>query len=160
MVLASMIFTGVMLSSRLKRRSTFLGETVMFISQVSMEIEYVNLPLFEIFEKIVSGSCCRSLDFVPCCLEKWEKGEDFSFSWESSVEKSSLPMKKEERQKLKNLSLLLGTSDASGQKNLLTLYRSYFSSYYEKALKEYEKYGKMCVTLGVVMGTGIFIMLI
>lgn len=148
------------MSLRLKRRSTFLSETVIFISQVSMEIEYVNLPLFEIFEKISSGSCCDSLDFIPRCLEKWKNGEDFSVSWESSVEKSSLPMKKEERQKLKNLSLLLGTSDASGQKKMLTLYKSYFSSYYEKALTEYEKYGKVCVTLGVVMGTGIFIMLI
>lgn len=154
-----MIFTGVMMSSRLKKRSVFLGEAVMFISQVSMEIEYINLPLLEILEKVAAGDCCKSLDFIPLCLEKWKKGEDFSVSWENAVEQSSLPMKKEERQKLKSLSMLLGTSDAAGQKNLLGLYANYFSAYYEKAQREYEKYARMCVTLGAVTGTGIFIML-
>ncbi len=148
------------MSSRLKKRTVFLSETVMFISQVSMEIEFVSLPLFEILKKIAVGSCCGCLDFIPLCIDKWEKGEDFSGSWESSVENSSLPMKKEERQKLKNLGGLLGTSDINGQKNMLKLYSSYFSAYYAKAMKEYEKYGKMCVTLSVVMGTGIFILFI
>ena len=64
------------------------------------------------------------------------------------------------KQKLKSLSGLLGTSDINGQKNMLTLYNSYFSAYYEKASKEYEKYGKMCVTLSAVMGMGIFILLV
>ena len=147
------------MSSRLKRRSTFLGETVMFISQACTQIEYLNLPLFEILQKTACGNCCKSLDFIPLCLEKWEKGEDFSLCWESSVEASALPMKKEERQRLKNLSQLLGTSDAAGQKNVLTLYGSYFSAYHERAVSEYEKYGKMYITLSTVMGTGIFILL-
>ncbi len=160
MVLASVIFTGVMLSLRLKKRKEALCETVMFISQVSMEIEFVSLPLFEILKKIAECDCCKSLDFIPLCIENRKRGEDFSVCWEAAVEASCLPMKREERQKLKSLSGLLGTSDASGQKNMLSLYGSYFSSYYQNAVKEYEKYGKMCVTLSVVMGTGIFILLI
>ncbi len=158
--MASVIFTGVMLSSRLKKREVFLCETVMFISQVSMEIEFVSLPLFEILKKIARGDCCKSLDFIPMCIENRKRGDDFSLCWETAVEGSSLPLKKEERQKLKSLSGLLGTSDVSGQKNMLSLYSSYFTAYYEKAVKEHEKYGKMCVTLSVVMGTGIFILLI
>lgn len=160
MVLASVIFTGVMLSSRLKKRAVFLCETVMFISQVSMEIEFISLPLFEILKKIAGGDCCKSLDFISMCIENRKNGDDFSVCWETAVEASLLPMKKEERQKLKSLSGLLGTSDINGQKKMLSLYSSYFTAYYEKAVKENEKYGKMCVTLSAVMGTGIFILLI
>ena len=147
------------MSYRLKRRDVFLGETMMFILQVSVEIEYINLPLLEILKKTSAGNCCRSLDFLNHCVDAFEKGEDFSVCWESSVEGSLLPMKKEERQKLKSLGDLLGTSDVAGQKNVLSLYGSYFSAYHEKAVKEYEKYGKMYVTLGVVLGTGIFILM-
>lgn len=158
--MVSVIFTGVMLSSRLKKREVFLGEAVMFISQVSMEIEFVGMPLFEILKKIADGGCCKSLDFISGCIENRKKGDDFSACWERAVENSSLPLKTEERQKLKSLSGLLGTSDVSGQKNMLSLFNSYFSTYYEKASRENEKYGKMCITLSVVVGMGIFILLI
>lgn len=160
MVLASVIFTGVTISLRLKKRALFLSETVMFISQVSMEIEFVSLPIFDILKKIADGRCCGCLDFIPLCIEGWERGEDFFCCWKSSVRNSCLPMKDEERKRLENLGSLLGTSDVNGQKNMLSLYKGYFSSYYEKAKNEYETYGKMCVTLSIVVGTGIFILLI
>ena len=158
--MVSMIFTGMRISLRLKKRVCFLSDTVLFISQVSMDIEYVNLPLYEILKKAAEGNCCSSLDFIPLCLELWQQGEDFAFSWERSLELSHLPMNKQEKQRLKNLGSLLGTSDVNGQKNMLSLYSSYFTAYYEKAAEEYEKYGKMCVTLSTVAGTGIFILLI
>ncbi len=148
------------MSSRLKKRCLFLSETVLFFSQVSLEIEFVNLPVFEILKKIESVKCCKSLDFIGFCLEKMKTGKDLFCSWSESVEQSSLPMKKEERDKLKNLGSMLGTSDAYGQRAILSLYKSYFSAYYDKALLEYEKYAKMCVTLSAVAGVGIFILII
>ena len=147
------------MSSRLKKRSVFLSEVLLFFSQASMEIEYVNLPVPDILRKIEAGCCCRSLDFISPCLESLNLGYGFCDSWEQSVENSSLPMKKEERQRLKNLGSLLGTSDAVGQRSILALYTKYFTYYHELAVADYEKYGKMCVTVSLVTGVGIFILL-
>jgi len=158
--LASVIFSGVMMSLRLKKRSEFLGEILLFVSQVSMEIEFASLPVPEILKKIKVGECCKNLDFIALCLENMQSGEDFFYSWKKGVNESRLPMKKEERDKLKNLGSMLGTSDAQGQSALLSLYKSYFSAFYDKAVSDVEKYGKMCLTLSVVLGTGIFILII
>lgn len=160
MVLASVIFSGITMSLRLKKRSEFLSEILLFISQVSMEIEFVSLPVLEILRKIEAGECCKNLDFIAICLENIQLGEDFFYSWKKGVCDSRLPMKKEEREKLKNLGGMLGTSDASGQRAMLSLYKSYFSAFYDKAVQEYDKYAKMLVTLSVVAGTGIFILII
>lgn len=158
--MVSVIFSGITMSLRLKRRSEFLGEILLFVSQVSMEIEFISLPLPEILKKIYDGECCRNLDFVAFCLENMRSGEDFFSSWKNGIEVSRLPMKKEEREKLKNLGSLLGTSDAKGQSALLSLYKSYFSAFYERAVSDEQRYGKMCVTLGIVLGTGVFILIL
>ncbi len=160
MVLVSVIFSGITMSLRLKKRSEFLSEILLFISQVSMEIEFVSLPVLEILRKIEAGECCKNLDFIAICLENTQLGEDFFYSWKKGVSDSRLPMKKEEREKLENLGGMLGTSDASGQRAMLSLYKSYFSAFYDRAVQEYDKYGKMIVTLSVVAGTGIFILII
>lgn len=158
--MVSVIFSGIMMSLRLKKRSEFLSEILLFVSQVSMEIEFTGLPVLEILKKIEAGECCKNLDFIALCVEKMQSGEDFYYSWKNGLEGSRLPMKKEERDKLKNLGSMLGTSDATGQSSMLLLYKSYFSAFYDKAVQEREKYGKMCLTLSVVLGTGIFILII
>lgn len=158
--MVSMIFSGVMMSLRLKKRCVFLSETLLFISQVSLEIEFVNLPVFDILRKIESDGCCRSLDYIGLCVGKMQSGKALLSSWNESVEQSALPLKREEREKLKNLGSMLGTSDAQGQRAVLSLYKSYFTVYYEKALLEYEKYARTCVTLGIAAGVGFFILII
>lgn len=155
-----MIFSGVTISLRLKRRSEFLGEILLLISQIGVEIEFAGMPVLEILKKIQRGCCCKSLDFIALCLESTQSGEDFFCSWKTGVDASCLPMKKEEREKLKNLGAMLGTSDATGQRAMLTLYKSYFSAFYDRALREHEKYARMCVTLSAVAGAGIFILII
>ena len=159
MVLVSAMLLGMRISSRLKVRSDFLSETVLFISRVGMEIEYVNLPVFGIMKKIEQSECCKNLDFIPGCIRELKKGEDFYFSWHKAVKESALPMKKEEKEKLLSLGSLIGTSDAEGQIALLALYKDYFSHFQKRAGEEYEKYGKMCITLSGIVGAGIFIML-
>ena len=158
--MVSVISSGIMMSLRLKKRCIFLSEILLFISQINIEIEFVNRPMLEILEKIQSGEGCRNLDFLALCLENIHFGEDFSYSWKKGIRDSCLPMKNEEKDKLENLGGMLGTSDSSGQKAILSLYKSYFADFYEAALQAYEKYAKMYVTLSVVTGMGFFILII
>ncbi len=156
--MVSVIFSGIMMSLRLKKRCVFLSEILLLISQLGLEIEFINLPVLEILKKIESGECCRNLDFITVCIDNVSMGEDFFYSWKKGVEASCLPMKKEEREKLESLGSMLGTSDSSGQRAILSLYESYFSAFYDKARLAEEKYAKMYVTLSVVTGVGVFIL--
>lgn len=159
MVLVSALLTGMSLSLRLKRRRDYLYETVTFLTSAEIEIEYVSLPVFEILKKFQSSSGGKSLDFINNCINYCEKGEDFSAGWSRAVEASLLPMKKEEREKLISLGGLLGTSDTQGQRSILELFVKTFSLYCEKAEAEYEKYGRMIITVSGIIGMGIFIFL-
>ena len=144
---------------RLKKRKVFLDEILLFLSQTGTEIEFVSLPLPEILRKIISGNCCENLDFIPLCLDNMQSGDDFFCSWKNALEFSRLPMKKEERDKLKNLGTMLGKSDIHGQVALLSLNKKYFSAFYNKAVEDMEKYGKMCLALSTALGIGIFILI-
>lgn len=156
----STVLMGVTVYLRLKQRTVFLNEVVMLISRFNMEIGYINLPLFEILKKTAESQCCKNLDFVYSCLSDWENGEDFNQSWKNAVSQTSLPVKKEEREKLISMGSMLGTSDADGQRAMLALYKQYFSLFEQKACQECEKYGKMSVTVSVIVGLGFFIMML
>lgn len=155
----SAVLLGMRVSFRLKKRTEILESVEIFISAVSLEIEFISLPVFEILRKISVFDSCKSLDFISFCLDEMEKGEDFRNSWIKGIDQSALPFKREEKEKLKSLGSLIGTSDTDGQKNILSLYGSYFSTFRNIAQMEYDKYGKTSITLSVVMGLGIFILM-
>ncbi len=157
--MVSAVLLGMRASCRLKKRAEILEAVEIFISAVSLEIEFISLPVYEILRKILGFDSCKSLDFISFCLAEMENGEDFRASWIKGVDFSALPFRQEEKEKLKGLGSLIGTSDAEGQRNMLSLYGSYFSAYRNVAQKEYEKYGKTSITLSAVMGMGIFILM-
>ncbi|MBQ7861254.1 MAG: stage III sporulation protein AB [Clostridia bacterium] len=159
MVLTGAVLTGMMISSRLKKRVEILEAVEIFISSVSLEIEFVSLPVYEILRKTACFEGCKELDFIGHCLSKMEGGEDFKSSWAAGVELSALPFKREEKEKLKSLGALIGTSDAEGQRAMLSLYGSYFSFFSDNARKECEKYGRTGISLSVLLGLGILILL-
>lgn len=159
MVLIGSVLSGIVISSRLKKRVEILEAIEIFISSVGLEIEFISLPVYEILCKTVRLEGCKGLDFIAVCLEKMKKGDDFRASWIFGVDKSLLPLKAEEREKLKSLGSLIGTSDAEGQRAMLSLYKSYFSAFSNKARQDYEKYGKTSITLSALLGAGILILM-
>lgn len=160
LVLTCVMLLGAEVSHRLKKRREFLEETVAFFTSAEIEIGYANLPVFEILNNIRKAGNCRSLDYIALCIAEMEKGESLSLSWSRGIETSSLPFRKDEKEKLTALGFVLGTSDSVGQRTILALYKEYFISFADKAREEYEKYGKMCVTVSTVIGVGIFIILL
>lgn len=148
---------GMSLYSRLKKRKAFLGEILLFLSDVKIEIEYISLPLCEVLKKIQYSGICSNLGFIGDCLCKIDEGEDFCSAWNESVNLSQLPMKKEEREKLAELGSFLGASDLNGQVSMLSLFYETFSAYCKRADEDFEKHGKTCVTVSVIMAVGIFI---
>lgn len=159
MVFASVMTVGMRFRYRLKKRKDIFHELLVFISLIRIEFEFMNMPVLQVLEKIADAGNCRNLDFIPLCIEKVNNGNDFSKAWQTAVELSRLPLQREEKEKLSAAGGLLGTSDIKGQLSLLALFYESFLAYQKKADEEYDKYGKLCITVSVILGAGVFIFL-
>ncbi len=158
--MVSALLVGMSLHSRLKKRRDFLHEMLVFISLIKIEFEFMSLTVLQVLRKIQSTGSCRNLDFINDCIKSINAGDDFSSAWHNAVSLSRLPMKKEEREKLADFGNLVGTSDIKGQLSLLSLFYESFLAYGKKADEDFEKYGKLCITVSIIVGTGIFIFII
>lgn len=159
MVLIGVILLGTNTSLRLKKRWEFLEETVVFFASAALEIEYIKLPVLDILKKFRETGNCKNLDFISVCIDESENGLSFCDSWFKALELTTLPLRKEEKDKLRSFGLVFGKSDVYGQMSILSLYKEYFIVFADKARLEYEKYGKVCVNISVIIGLGIFIIL-
>lgn len=160
MLLASVMLVGMSFSCRLKKRKEFLGETVIFIQSLKLEIEFISIPVFDALDKISKSGMCSNLDYIGSCISRLSEGEDFSVAWNEAVALSALPFKRQEREKLKGLGNLIGTSDTKGQSSVLSLFSENFTFYQKRADETYEKYGKTSITVSAMLGAGIFILLL
>ena len=146
------------MSSMLKKRVVLLEETVSFIVNLRLELQFRADNILCLLSSLSQLSSCRSLSFISECKERLSSGESFSSVWHISLENTTLPYRDDEREKLLSMADFLGTSDKETQSELLSLYEEYFNAFSKRAQKENEKYSKLCVMLGFITGFGIFIM--
>ena len=148
------------MSSRLKKRVSLLEETVSFIVNLRLELQFRSDNLYVLFSSLSALASCRSLSFIRETAESLRSDDSFSAVWRESVMKSLLPYKAEEKEKLISMADFLGASDKETQSELLNLYEECFMMFLKKAEIENEKYSKLCVMLGFVSGMGVFIMVV
>ena len=155
-----MTLMGQKVSSLLKKRVIILEETVNFIVNIRLEMQFRADNLLSLLSSVYNLSVCRNLDYMIDCTERLSAGECFSSAWKTAVTNSRLPYRIEEKLKLISMSDFLGTSDKESQREMLGLYEEYFIAFFKKADEENTKYSKICVMLGFVSGFGIFIMVV
>ena len=147
-------------SLRLKKRVSLLEETVSFIVNLRLELQFRADNLYSLLSSLSALASCRSLGFITESKEKLKTDDSFSSVWRETVKGSALPYRADEKEKLISMADFLGTSDKETQSELLNLYEKYFMTFLKKAEIENEKYSKLCVMLGFVSGMGVFIMVV
>ena len=83
-----------------------------------------------------------------------------SDSWNESVEEYSGYIKKEDREVLKMLSKMLGTTDLEGQVSQIEVTESFLDEQIRQAQEEKNKNEKLYQKLGITIGMAIVIILI
>lgn len=130
------------------------------INQFKTEIEFLSLPLPMIIKKLCESELFKELDFLFVCLDKLFACDDFPAAWSNSVDSSQLPFKKHEKEKLRQLCLILGTSDRESQSQVLELYCEYFRSFCNEAEEYKKKYSNCAVVCGAFFGCLMFVLLL
>ena len=160
LIWTSLIYAGAVYFIKLKKRIVLLERTVLMIQEMRMQLEYLNLPVYELVNKIKSKGHLSELGFLYDCSELIEEGLDYPAAWKKSLENTVLYYTMTEKDKLLHLGLNLGTSNTENQINMLDMYSIYFNEYLSKAKVKEQKYASLTMTFAVLSGSIIFILII
>jgi len=159
LIIATSSSLGIMLSQKYINRVDELKTFKSALNMLKTKIRYTYAPLIDIFtdiSKSLRGNI--SILFQNACQQIEEQGATDGFC--TAIEMTYLNVSKEDKQVMKNLSKLLGKTDAEGQINEIELTESFLEIQIEKAELEREKNAKLYKTLGVISGIGLVIILI
>ena len=143
-------------SVNLKKHVALLNKTINMLSEMKVQLEYLNMPVFDMINKINKSI---DLDFLSECLDMISDGKDFPEAWKSSVN-HAICYKSEEKNELLQLGSNLGTSNRDNQIEIICMHKTAFEEFLNKAKTKEQKYGKLSITLGTLMGCMFFIMVI
>lgn len=130
------------------------------IEEMKILLQYLNMPLSEMFKSLDNKAHLKDLDFIGKCVSAMENGSDFPIAWKNSVFSTSVLYKTQEKERLLQLGLNLGAGDTESQLKILNVYSVYFQGFLEKAKQECKKNASTSAVLGFLSGFMIFILLI
>lgn len=156
LIWTSLIYAAMLYSADLKKRVFVLEETVAMISQMKIQLEYLNMPVYEMISSISGKKSSFRVDFIKVCCSLISQGYDFPAAWERAVT-DAIYYKSSEKAKLLQLGLNLGTSDKENQTEMLCMYKAVFEEFLKTAREKEKKYSKLSITLGALTGCMFFI---
>ncbi len=155
----SLIYMGTAYSIKLKKRISILENTLLLISEMKIQLEYLNMPVYEMIKQMKSKVYFGKLDFLNECCNLIESGFDFPIAWKKAITHSHC-YKRDETDKLLHLGENLGTSNLSNQINILNIHSEYFENFLIEAKAKQRKYGNISISVSALAGCMIFIMAI
>ena len=156
LIWTSLILVAGVYSVNLKKHVALLNKTINMLSEMKVQLEYLNMPVFDMINKINKST---GLDFLSECIELISEGNDFPTAWETSVN-HAIYYKSAEKNELLQLGSNLGTSNRDNQIEIICMHKTAFEEFLIKAKTKEQKYGKLSITLGTLMGCMFFIMVI
>ena len=156
----SLICAGVICSIKLKKRVTLLEKTIVMLEELKIQIQFLNMPVYEMLETTGKKEYLSNLDYLSVCCEEMKKGKDFPEAWKLSIVNTLQLYKREEKERLLQLGTNLGTSNTESQINIIDSQMVSFDEFLTKAKNSSMKYSNMATLLGVLSGCMIFIVLI
>lgn len=123
------------------------------------KIKFTYEPIPEIFGEISKNTYKTISKLFESCKEKM-KEKTASKSWEESVDEIEGNINQEDKQVLKTLSKLLGTTDVEGQISQIEVTEELLDKQIKEAREEKEKNEKLYKKLGSTIGLAIVIILV
>lgn len=131
------------------------------LEELSIQIRFQALTVFELINSLCGNSQLKELEFLNSIKEKFEPNISFYDAWISGIDSwSNQPLNDEDISFLKNVGSTLGNSDIEGQLSSLELHKENLDRLLQKAISDRDKKAKLYRSLGVLSGTFISIMLL
>ena len=156
----SLIYAGVIYSTKLRKRITLLEKTIMMFEEMKILLEYLNTPVYDLVSITNSKDYLTDLKFLDLCHRYIEIGKDFPTAWKESIETTSTLYMTQEKEHLLQLGANLGTSNKESQINIISLQIIAFEDFLTNAKNKHKKYSGTAIVSGVLTGCMIFILVI
>ena len=156
----SLIYAGVIYSTKLNKRITLLKKTILMFEEMKILLEYLNTPVYDLVSIAEDKDYFRDLKFLYLCCDYLKKGADFPDAWKKAIDESATIYTTQEKEHLLQLGENLGTSNKEGQIKLLNMQIVSFEDFLQKAKHKRKKYAGTAKALGLLSGCMIFILAI
>lgn len=150
---------GLLKSQKYIYRVNELREFKNALNMFKTKIKFTYEPLPEIFRQI-SGAIKPNIGSIFKIASYNMNFFSAGDAWNKAIDTDILNINLEDKNVLKNLSKLLGTTDLEGQLSQIEMTSNFLDEQIKKAEKEREKNESMYRKLGMIIGLGIVIILI
>ena len=139
---------GVTKSAQLEKAVSFCSITCRMLNSISLMIRYNNYEIPEILHELCKNEECS--EYISEAAVQNEKGMDFHTAWWKAVEK--YVKLKPEREILLRFGNEFGLSDIDGQIKLIEGITAEINEVKILRTDEYNKYGRVYRTVGILFG--------
>lgn len=150
---------GKMIAQKYSDRLKELQEMKNAFSIFKTKIKFTYEPIPVIFQEIAQTSEHHVKTIFETAVNSM-KTQNASSAWEIAIECSKNNLKEEDKQILKTLSKMLGTTDAEGQISQIEVTETFLEKQIKQAEEERQKNEKMYRKLGSVIGLALVVILI
>ena len=143
---------GVKISNRYTERANNLKKIKKALNIFETKIMYTYEPIPDVFLEIskkIKGDASRnmSLDFA---------GD----AWEKSLNNSNIMLLEDDKEALRSLGKLLGSTDIDGQLSQIRLVNGFLNEQIKEAIEQKDKNETMYKKLGIIVGLAVVIVLV
>lgn len=145
---------GIYASLRLQRRVRMLEKLILLSRELSVQIRYQALPIPVLLYNMSQREDFAELDFLYKTVEETGENGDFHICWEKYA--AEIPFLKTcDKEIILSVGRNLGNSDIDGQTAMFEMTVNMLTEYLAEANEEYTRKGKMCRSVGALVGIGI-----
>ena len=149
---------GKLMAKKYVHRLEELEDTKAALNMLKSKIKFTYEPIPEIFGEISENSSKNISNLFFKAKEKM-KFESTDIAWEEAVEELKSNLKTEDKQTIKTLSKLLGSTDTDGQISQIEVTETFLEKQIREAEEEKQKNEKLYTRLGTIMGMTVVIIL-
>ena len=161
LLMIAFVLVGRMFSMRIKERVRTLEKFRLMLRLMQTEIEYVNMPTYEMLKNASEREELSDLFFINDCLMLLDNGVAFDESWCKSVQKTKPPeLESDDLQLMLSFGKSLGTTDREGQLSLCGMYEEMVIEKINQARVKAKTHASLYSKLGIICGVAIVIILI
>lgn len=147
--------TGLFLSYNFSKRVTAIETAILLVEKMQTYLRYGQVPTGELVARLAEQEAFRSFSFLKECHIKLEQGVSFPVAWGESVAAwKGSALSEEDKRALSGIADILGGSDYVSQLSALELTEAMLKQNLTEALEEKNTRGKLCRSLGLLLGIG------
>lgn len=130
---------------------------IVMVDKIQSCLRYERLTTAQLIETISRLDSLAVLPHLGVCCKSMEEGNPFPKAWSDSVKLAGYT--EEEKQILRQVGEILGSTDAQNQISTLSMLREFMTQCQKEAEKERNEKGKLYHSLGILGGIGLAILI-